>query len=742
MYTFKRIMIALMVAFTTIAAVTVKPKPRYDAVQALTNVAPQYSSLISNRYTQKEEDLRIAQNDYIDLIDYQKLGVINNLELYVKQDDLSFRVVNLDTGYLGGSNFNFDYLDETSPLHDEGDLGANEGWKKIFNSPASVSYYHKTNIREEYLYSNHLSRKTFINTTTTNKVGFKVKTSFFLSKVKFEYEVYLDQEGLHFEVPFDSIEEGDTFKLASIKLYPFFGAAKRNRIPGYVFVPDGMGALIRFDDAYDKGIYTKRFYGPDYGIYLKSSEEYLTLNTYGVVHGVNQNGFISVIESGASHAILSHYPSQLTTDFNHTYVSYEYRKDYIQYLNKSKTSSVILVQENKNKYDIKQSFYFLSGDNANYVGMANKYKDKLIKEGVLEKTNHGDIPIHFDVLMSESKKAFIGRKVLKMTTTSELEEIISRLNSNNILNITLTLRGWQKGGYSLTGPRYSSVEARIGGKRGLTKFNENHDNVYLESDYFKVSSRGTNYHKGDVGQSIGQELLEENEGRSYFLRPDVSIKNYRKNLEKNSVYSDGIHLSSTNYLYSEFVSKRNREEQIETIKEFIKVANKTSVSGSFDYLFGASRITDITLYSSQQKRFSDTVPFLAIVLSGYKDVFGRNSNFFANTTNELLRLIDYHIYPSFYITNESSYYLLNTESEHIYTSRYLDWEEEIKRQYDFVNDALKHVVNEKIIKRVIIDAGFVKVSYSNGVIIYINYSGATKVDGIHQVEARSYKVVL
>ncbi|MGI6782541.1 MAG: DUF5696 domain-containing protein [Acholeplasmataceae bacterium] len=740
MYAFKRILLVIIVGITTILSSNVKIK--FDEVQEVTKIAPQYSSLISNRYTQQEDDLRIAQNDYIDLIDYQKLGTINNLELYVKQDDLSFRVVNLDTGYLWGSNFNFDYLDETSPLADEGDLGANEGWKKIFNSPAAVSYYHKTNLREEYLYSNHLSRKTFTNITTNNKVGFRVKASFFLSKVKFVYEVYLDQNGLHFEVPFDSIEEGETFKLASIKLYPFFGAAKRHRIPGYVFVPDGMGALIRFDDAHDKGVYTKRFYGPDYGIYLKSDEEYLTLNTYGVVHGINQHGFISVIDSGASHAILSHYPSQITTDFNHTYVSYEYRKDYIQFLNKSKTSSVILVQENKNQYDIKQSFYFLSGTEANYVGMANKYKDNLIKEDILEKTNHQAIPIHFDVLMSESKKAFIGRKVFSMTTVNELEEIISRLNNHKINNISLTLRGWQKGGYSLTNPRYSRVESCIGGENALTRFNENHDNVYLEADYLKVSSRGTHYHKGDVGQSIGQQLLEENEGRSYFLRPDISLTKYEKHLENMKQYSDGTHLSSTMYLYSEFSSVRNREQQIKTMQEFLQKANQTSVAKPFAYLLGADRLTDITLYSSQQKRFSDTVPFLAIVLSGYKDVFGRNSNFFANTNNELLRLVDYHIYPSFYITHESSYYLLNTGSENIYTSRYLDWENEIKRQYNFVNDALKHVVNERIISREVLDAGFVKVSYANGVIIYINYSGTIKIDGTVTVLPSSYRVVL
>ncbi|NMA04837.1 MAG: hypothetical protein GX931_00510 [Acholeplasmataceae bacterium] len=737
----RRLFLLIILFGITIPIGAVK-KDHSDSLSAQTQIAPQYSSLISNRYTQKEEDLRIAVNEYIDLIDYELLGSVNNLSLYVKEEDLSFRVVNTDTGYLWGSNFNFDYLEEDSPLKDEGDLGANQDWKRIFNSPVAVGYYHRTNLREEYLYSNFSSRKSFKNITTTNKVGFSSRVNFFLSKINFDFSVYIDENGLHFEVPFDSITEGETLKLASIKLYPFFGAAKRNRIPGYVFIPDGMGALIRFDDDNTKGAYSKRFFGPDYGVYLSSNEKPLTFNTYGVVHGIDQNAFLGVVDEGASHAILSHFPSRTNTDFNHTYVTYEYRKDYIQYLNKSKTSSVNLVQEEKNKFDIKQSFYFLSGSDANYVGMANRYKEDLIKNGTLIKTNNEEIPIHFDVLMSESKKAFIGRKVFSMTKVSELEEIIKRLNEREISNVTLTLRGWQKGGYSYTAPSYGSVERKIGGSRKLKAFSETHENVYLEADYFKVSSRGSHYSKRDVGQSIGQELLSEDEGRYYFLRPDVSLKKYESHLKTMEKISDGTHLSSINYLYSEFVSNKNREQQIKTIKEFLEKANKTSVSKPFSYLLGADRITDVELYSSQQKRFSDTVPFMAIVLSGYKDVFGRNGNFFANTNNELLRLIDYHIYPSFYITNESSYYLLNTESEHIYTSRYLDWEEEIIRQYNYVNDALKYVLNESIVKREVLDVGFVKVKYSNGVIIYINYSGLDKIDGITQVAPTSYKVVL
>ncbi len=741
MQKFKKVVLLIILFGITIPIGAVKEN-RSDSLIMQVNTAPQYSSLISNRYTQKEEDLRIAVNEYINLVDYELLGTINNLSLYVKETDLSFRVVNTSTGYIWGSNFNFDYLEEDSPLKDEGDLGANADWQRIFNSPVAVSYYHKTNLREEYLFSNFSSRKSYKNITTATKVGFSSRVNFFLSKINFDFSVYIDNEGLHFEVPFDSIKEGETLKLASIKLYPFFGAAKRNRIPGYVFIPDGIGALIRFDDNPTKGAYSKRFFGPDYGVYLSSNEKPLTFNTYGVVHGINQNAFLGVVDKGASHAILSHFPSRTNTDFNHTYVTYEYRKDYIQYLNKSKTSSVNLVQEEMNKFDIKQSFYFLSGSDANYVGMANRYKEELIENGLLVKTNNEEIPIHFDVLMSESKKAFIGRKVFSMTTVSELEEIIERLNEREVSNITLTLRGWQKGGYSFTAPSYGTVERKIGGSRKLKAFNLNHENVYLEADYFKVSSRGSNYSKRDVGQSIGQELLEEKEDGYYFLRPDVSLKKYESQLKKMEKISDGTHLSSTNYLYSEFVSNKNREDQIKTIKEFLSKASKTSVSKPFSYLLGAKRITDIELYSSQQKRFTDTVPFMAIVLSGYKDVFGRNGNFFANTSNELLRLIDYHIYPSFYITNDSSFYLLNTESENIYTSRYLDWEEEIVRQYNYVNEALKYVANESIIKREVLEPGFVKVKYSNGIIIYINYSELEKIDGTTRVAPTSYKVVL
>ena len=64
------------------------------------------------------------------------------------------------------------------------------------------------------------------------------------------------------------------------------------------------------------------------------------------------------------------------------------------------------------------------------------------------------------------------------------------------------------------------------------------------------------------------------------------------------------------------------------------------------------------------------------------------------------------------------------------------------RQYHFVNEALKHVQDASIQSRIVLYPGVVKNTYSNGVTIYVNYSGIDyMIDGIN-LEMMSYEVVL
>lgn len=702
------------------------------------SIAPKESSLLSNKYTQIEDDLREASNDFISLNNYLFIGETDDLVFYLKEEDLSFRIVNKETNYMWGSSFEFDYLEEDSPLHDDGDMGANLSWQQKFSSPIIISYYQQVNLREEHLFSSSSSIFSYETIKEDKKVGFKAKLSFFLAKVDLELFVYINDEGLHIEIPFDGIVEKGDLQLSSISVYPYFGAAKRNRIPGYTFIPDGIGALIRFDDKL-KETYSKRFYGPDLGLNLTTEESFLSLNTYGVVQGVNQNAFLSIIDSGASHALLTVSPSREETDFNHSYVTYTYRADYTQYLNESKTSSIKMVQTNKNNFDVKQSYYFLSNEEANYVGIANKYKQELINKRVLIKEDKGEIPLHLDILMSESKKAFLGRKQFKMTSFSYLDFMIKDLETE-VSKLNISLYGWQKGGYSDTSPNYNKISNIIGKKRKLKEIvSYNHD-LYLEVDLIKVNDSGKGYKKGDVSQSIGRELIKKD--NNYYLKPKVSLDILNKLEKRFKGYYDGYLLSSLNVLYSDFNPYISREEQVAYLEEMININSKTAVSEPLGYMLGANTILNTQMYSSTQSKFNDTVPFLTIVLSGYKEAFARNANFFSNTANELLRMVDYQLYPSFIVTEESSYYLLNTGSENIYTSKYSSWEEEIKRQYNFINEALKHVKGASIISREVIKTGVVKNTYDNGVIIYVNYSNNDYVDENVLVNKMAYKVIL
>ena len=105
-------------------------------------------------------------------------------------------------------------------------------------------------------------------------------------------------------------------------------------------------------------------------------------------------------------------------------------------------------------------------------------------------------------------------------------------------------------------------------------------------------------------------------------------------------------------------------------------------------------------------------------------------------------MIDYDVYPSFLLTNKASSNLDNTPLNYIYASRYDDFKDAVNVYYNFVNNALKHVINATIEKREIITNGVVKVTYSNGVSIIINYHNYDyDLDANNTIKAKNYLLI-
>ena len=139
--------------------------------------------------------------------------------------------------------------------------------------------------------------------------------------------------------------------------------------------------------------------------------------------------------------------------------------------------------------------------------------------------------------------------------------------------------------------------------------------------------------------------------------------------------------------------------------------------------------------------FSDTVPFMQMVLKGYVDYYAPYSNFNADRQMEMLQMVEQGAYPSWIVTGQNSLELLNTPSSWLYTSEFSVWKGEMVEEYQYVAPALNAVLGAEIVSHEQLAEGIVCVSYDNGVSIVVNYTNADFNRGGVAVKAMDFTVI-
>jgi hypothetical protein len=125
------------------------------------------------------------------------------------------------------------------------------------------------------------------------------------------------------------------------------------------------------------------------------------------------------------------------------------------------------------------------------------------------------------------------------------------------------------------------------------------------------------------------------------------------------------------------------------------------------------------------------------VLSGYVPYYGVPLNFSSNVREDLLKHIDYGVYPAYYLTQQVTAEILNTPSSWIYTSSYGQWGQEIKDTYAWLNTLLGPVKGESIVAREELREGVFATTYSNGKQIIVNYTDRPFQLGDVTIDARN-----
>jgi hypothetical protein len=235
--------------------------------------------------------------------------------------------------------------------------------------------------------------------------------------------------------------------------------------------------------------------------------------------------------------------------------------------------------------------------------------------------------------------------------------------------------------------------------------------------------------RSDLAMSImNASIVSYNRNLVNFFRNLGSIKDFYTSLSKE-VFTDlkaGLALDGigTN-LFSDYKSGHlmSREDSIQQYQALL-AANSGDMAfyNPNDYLFRfMNAYFDIPISDSGYIYTTDTVPFMQIVFAGYIPVYGTALNFSSNFQEDLLRHVDFGVYPSFFVTHEPTAKILHTHANWIYTSSFTQWGEEIQRTYQWINSFLGPVKGQEIIARDELAIDVYATTYSNGKVIVVNY---------------------
>lgn len=753
--------------------------------------------LESSRYTQTDEVDEDLLEDYhenymlsyteaeLDLMGYELMFDTPEVEVYFELNSFSIMMKNKETGYFWSSRPEFqDPYKDFDNRYTRNNL--NSGLWFDFASvldpsvePTRItsSIYNVAEVMYQDFYDGdelttplHIQpyiirqlsyKKTRIELTMLEQTddAFTVFVNDKFHKFSFNIEISLNDGALQVKIPNETIVDTEgNYRLLAIHVFPYFGSTRWTSFPGYAMIPDGVGALVRTDH-FQNVKFQATFYGGDYGMSNEAVAQ-LTLPIYGMIHEPSVNGYYANIIEGAEHATLIGDLGK-TTVSHQLGVRYNYRNIYRKIINRAGDGSNV-VSSSLGETDFTVLFNMLSNEDATYVGMANDYRDYLIEQEVLnadqEQSNNGNIPIQLSYIMQDKEPAFVGTLNVEMTTPNQVALMYNYFNEQGLTNQVVSLMGWSRDGFSLRAPYRTTVRNEGDYEDLIDTIIEDDNTIYFDNHYVISSelSRVVSYNK-DVARNLSRlkmtrdyYTLNGQVSDIYYLYPDRSYA-----LAKSDVsYFESLGLSGLSMfdlgqvLFSYYDGQDySRSNSLEYYTQIGDLYDGLLLSTPNQYMYAyLDGYQDMPITNAQFAYYTDLVPIVPIVLKGSISYYTPYLNFNALGIDRLLSMIDFGVNPSYVLTYEPTYKMRYTLSNDFYSTEFDDYKEEVVANYNYLNNALKYVINAQITDREMVYTGVAKVTYSNGVVIFVNYRQQNYVaqhEGEYvTIASKDYKVVM
>ena len=687
---------------------------------------------------------------------YQQVAESDEYLMYLYEPTLSILLKNKRTGAV---------LEST--LSDKNDNGKNKkAWKGYLRSGLVLSVIQD---------SNNTYQADLINNPHTLQYaytpqGFSVDVYFEDYGLGLSMEVALTGDEMTVRIPDASIrEDREGVYIATVSPFPLLGYTYLGQQEGYMLLPDGNGALIRLNDKegrFSSG-FSQMIYGSDSGFSESAVKNYLwdryetVINArqvlcpiFGMAHTDDEIAFLGIVESGEKRCSIEAHPNGVMVDYNRCFAKFLLRDIYQQPLNQSNSGSVKVVESGRIHHDLAVRYCLLSGEKANYVGMAVKYREYLLATGKITARDTA-YRTRVDFLGSDREKFLVNTTPVVMTTAEDIQEIYADLQSQGIKSLLSVYKGWQKGGVNALPFGGYDADSAVGGGEQLKKTAaEAEKSNYILSLYDEAlrMNATTNTFTYDAMKMVNKRTFKEENSRPvynlfYYLLPAKSgerLESVARALKQNGFSSLSLGgVTNTLFSYSLKGAYYTRNDCAQAYEAAVREAAgglKLALEEPFQYLWPfMDAFLDMPLNSSDYMYVDEEIPFLSIVLKGVVPMYSDYVNFEANKTEFFLQMVESGVYPSFYVTKNNSSALIYTNSSDLYSTQYAAYRDTIL-SYDRELRALAEITAGAVItNHEKLENGVRRVTYSNGAVIYVNYTGAeAQADGV-TIGAFSYK---
>lgn len=576
-----------------------------------------------------------------------------------------------------------------------------------------------------------------------------------------------------------------TFPLTSVALLPYFGASDTES-QGYLFVPDGSGALIHANSK-KSGVqpYNGIVYGRDLATQLlpefSSTElEQVYLPVFGLKDG--DRAFVGVIENGDAIARIEAMVSGMRDSYNKVWASFDVMPQVRVHLEAAgariglRQLAINMYQSRPYRGDIAVRYYFLHGDDANYVGMAKQYRQYLAEhKGMARLEAAGGLPLLLHVVGSIDRIQPVfgipSRVVVPMTTWEQAGRIVQELEAAGVVGLHLRYLGWLEGGMRHVFPNRVRFEPKVGSRTELLQLNATLEamgaRLYLDAGFAFI--RKNTLFDGYVDFLHSSRFLNRDEAytTSYNIATYQPVDSQRMSLLSPSQYprvmrgfaSDAQRLGIARLsvgdfgknLYSDFRVDPNELVDRQTALEILSAELAALREQGFELLFEganaytlpyASHVVSVPVASRGQAILDESVPFYAIATSGYVTRWAKPANLSELPRDVyLLKLLETGTLPAYMVAYAPASEVKHTDYHRLYRINFHSLKDEMTSLYHEVRDVLARVWNQPIVDHACDAGGLCRTLFEDGTAVFVNYSReAHRTDGV-VVPAMGFAVV-